>query len=74
MTMAMATTQNITVEEARRLLGNDQALQYVKDNCEGFRMLNGAYLRATQTDGERQFFLYGTEEQIKTAFDHHGGR
>jgi hypothetical protein len=61
-------------DEAKRLVGNDQALDHIQSTGKPANLMNGAKLSFMSLGDFTAFLLEGTDEEVETAFDHLGGR
>ncbi len=62
----------ISHAQALRLVGNDAALKHLETTDTKADLMNGCKLWVCHEAGRIGYVLEGTEEQVKTAFDHLG--
>jgi hypothetical protein len=62
----------ISHDQALRLVGNDAALKHLETTDTKADLMNGGKLWVCHEARMTGYVLEGTEEQIRTAFDHLG--
>lgn len=74
--MPEVSTERLTKQEALGIFGGDEgAFAYLYQQFEGeIQLMDGGRLSVKEVDGVTTYELTGTEEQIRCAFEHHGGR
>ena len=69
--------EKLTYKEAVGLFGGNEAVfnQIVSlSDHEPIRLMNEAHLVIDDVDGQPTYEIWGTPDQIRFAWDHHGGR